>query len=204
MDATRTVHIVDDQEAYREAICLVLEMSGFTVRTYNNAAAFLAEAPGAFGCVLTDVKMPGMDGLELLRRLRERGARLSVVVMTGQADIATAVQAMKAGAVDFLEKPFDDEQLVASVQRALEEASRLHEVVSKSEDAAARLATLTPREREVLDLLVAGRSNKEIGRELGSSPRTVEVHRARVMDKLNASSLPDLVRLVLAVQPAGI
>ena len=200
-DTTGTVHIVDDNAAYRAALGLVLEASGFVVKLYENAVAFLAEAPDASGCLLTDIRMPGMDGLALQQQIGEKGIPVSIIVMTGQGDVPIAVQAMKAGAVDFLEKPFDDDQLVGAVNRALEENARLLDTRAKAADANGRLATLTPREREVLDRLAAGLSNKEIARDLGSSPRTVEVQRARVMEKLDVQSLPALVHLVLAVRP---
>ena len=150
---------------------------------------------------MTDVCMPEIDGLELLRQLSKRGLRLPVIVMTGQGDIPIAVRAMKAGAVDFLEKPFDDMQLLAAVRRALEESRRRQEDESVAAEAGVRLAALTLREREVLDLLVTGLPTKAIANELGASPRTIEVHRARVFEKLRARSLPDLVRLALAAAP---
>jgi two-component system response regulator FixJ len=200
MSATSTVHVVDDDAAMRDSLRMLLETSGFAVRTFDSAGAFLASGPLGIGCVLTDVRMPDIDGLELLRRLRGQGVRLPVIVMTGQGDIAIAVQAMKAGAVDFLEKPFGDELLFDAIGRALEQSERLRELAATSAEAAARLATLTPREREVFDLLVDGQHNKAIANILGASPRTIEVHRARVFEKLKAHSLPDLVRLLLAAE----
>lgn len=199
-DPTETVHIVDDDAAVRDSLRVLLEASGFTVRAHEDAAEFLAMAPEFGGCVLTDVRMPGIDGLELQRRLNEHGIGLPVIVMTGQADVPVAVAAMKAGAVDFLEKPFDDQALLGAVRRALEESKRRQE--AEAEVAAARglLAALTPREREVFDLLVTGLPTKAIATELGASPRTIEVHRGRVFEKLHADSLPDLVRLMLAAQ----
>ncbi len=202
MSATGTIHVVDDDAGMRDSLRVLLESSGFAVRTYDGARAFLAEAPAAGGCVLTDVRMPGIDGLELQRLLHEQRVHLPVIVMTGQGDIAIAVRAMRDGAVDFLEKPFDDGALVDAVTRALEQSERLREMDVVSARAAARLALLTPREREVLELLVAGLPNKAIANELGASPRTIEVHRARVLEKLDARGLPDLVRLVLAAENA--
>jgi two-component system, LuxR family, response regulator FixJ len=196
-----SVHVVDDDAAIRDSLRVLLGSAGFPVKTYDSAAAFLAAAPGLAGCVLTDVRMPEMDGLELQRRLSQHDIRLPVIVMTGQGDIPLAVRAMKAGAVDFLEKPFADAALLDAVRRALAESRRIQAGESAATEASRRLAALTPREREVLQLLVAGMSNKAIAIEVGASPRTVEVHRARVFEKLSARSLPDLVRLVLAAEP---
>jgi two-component system, LuxR family, response regulator FixJ len=205
--STGTVHVVDDDAAMRDSLRMLLEVSGYIVHTHDSGVLFLTEAARRDakgpGCVLTDVRMPEMDGLELLRRLRVLGVRLPVIVMTGQGDIAIAVQAMKAGAVDFLEKPFADDTLFGAVRHALEQSVRQHEVAATAAEATTRLAALTPREREVLDLLVTGLPNKAIANTLGTSPRTIEVHRARVLEKLGANNLPDLVRLVLAAEAGG-
>jgi two-component system, LuxR family, response regulator FixJ len=201
MSSIEAVHVVDDDPAIRDSLRVLLESVGFTVRTHDSAQAFLVSAPELQGCVLTDVRMPGIDGLELQQRLSECGAPLAVIVMTGQGDIPVAVRAMKAGAVDFLEKPFSDQELLDAVRRALEQSQQLREAESATTAAAAQLAALTPREREVFDLLVAGRPTKAIAKQLGASPRTIEVHRGRVFEKLRASSLPDLVRLMLAAEP---
>jgi two-component system, LuxR family, response regulator FixJ len=198
--ATETVHIVDDDPAIRDSLHVLLEASNFTVRAHDSAAAFLAVAPELRGCVLTDVRMPGIDGLELQRRLNEHDMRLPVIVMTGQGDVPVAVAAMKAGAVDFLEKPFEDEALLGAVRRALEESKRRQEVEAEAAAARALLGSLTPREREVFDLLVTGLPTKAIANKLGASPRTIEVHRGRVFEKLHAGSLPDLVRVMIAAQ----
>lgn len=203
METSATVHVVDDDAAVRDSLRVLLETSGFMVQTHASAAALLAAAPEPGGCVLSDVRMPEIDGLELQRRLRASGVSLPVILMTGHGDIPIAVRAMKAGAVDFLEKPFDEEQLLDAVRRALEQSRRLHESDEVATEAAGRLARLTPREREVLDLLVSGHSTKAIAKALGASPRTIEVHRARVFEKLHAESLPELVRLVLAADPEG-
>jgi two-component system response regulator FixJ len=200
MSATNTVHVVDDDPAMRDSLRLLLESAGFAVRSHDSAAVFLAASPDGPGCVLIDVRMPDIDGLTLLRRLHEQGTRLPVIIMTGQGDIAIAVSAMKAGAIDFLEKPFSDAALFGAIGRALEQSDRLREIAATSAEAAARLATLTPREREVFDLLVTGLPNKAIANTLGASPRTIEVHRARVFEKLRAHNLPDLVRLMLAAE----
>lgn len=203
MSAVETVHVVDDDAGIRSSLSVLLEASGFVVRAHESAQAFLVGAAALQGCVLTDVRMPEMDGLELQRRLNESGIRLPVIIMTGEGDVPIAVRAMKAGAIDFLEKPFSDDALLDAIGRALADNRRLRERQSKFEAVAGRLAALTPREREVLDLLVTGMQTKMIASALGASPRTIEVHRARVFEKLQAHSLPDLVRLVLAVGPTN-
>ncbi|MGC1413051.1 MAG: response regulator FixJ [Acetobacteraceae bacterium] len=196
------VHIVDDDDSVRDSLTVLLETAGFSVRAYASAAAFLELASHAVGCVLTDVQMPGLNGLELQRRMSEQGIRLPVIVMTGHGDVPIAVEAMKAGAADFLEKPFDDEQLLTAVTSAIAVGQRARDEVAAVAETVRRLATLTPREHEVLDRLVAGQPNKTIAYDLGSSPRTVEVHRARVMEKMAARSLPELVRMTIAAEPA--
>jgi two-component system, LuxR family, response regulator FixJ len=198
-----TVHVVDDDPAMRDSLRMLLEASGFAVLTHDSAGAFLPAAPSASGCVLTDVRMPEIDGLELQRRLHRMRLPLPVIVMTGQADIALAVNAMREGAVDFLEKPFEADALIEAVGRALRQSERLREAAATAADAAARIGSLTPREREVLDLLVTGLPNKAVANKLGTSPRTIEVHRARVLEKLQARGLPDLVRLVIAAEPSA-
>jgi two-component system response regulator FixJ len=192
------VHVVDDDPAVRDSLRFMLETAGLAVRTHEDAMAFLRVAEACLGCVLTDVRMPGLYGPELQRRLRAADLRIPVIVMTGQAEIPMAVAAMRDGAVDFLEKPFDVDTLLDAVRRALAQDERLRHARSTATEAVARLASLPPREREVLDLLVAGMPNKAIGQQLGASPRTVEVHRFRIHEKLGARNLPDLVRLVLA------
>ena len=198
------VHVVDDDAAVRDSLSLLLESAGLSVRAYDSALAFLRAVPtNALGCVLTDVRMPELDGLALQRRLTELGSRLPVIVRTGHADVPIAVEALKAGAADFLEKPFDDTQLLAAVSSALATSQRERDEAAAVAGIVARLASLTPREREVLDRLVAGQPNKTIAYDLGSSPRTVEVHRARVMEKMRARSLPELVRMTIAASRAG-
>ena len=195
------VHVVDDDASVRDSLMVLLESAGYAVRAYDSAVAFLqAASDRTAGCVLTDVQMPELNGLELQRRMSEQGIRLPVIVMTGHGDVPIAVEAMKAGAADFLEKPFDDEQLLTAVSGAVAINRRVRDEAAAVADTMRRLATLTPREREVLDHLVAGQPNKTIAYDLGSSPRTVEVHRARVMEKMGARSLPELVRMTIAAE----
>ena len=197
------VHIVDDDASVRDSLVVLLESAGFTVQAYNSAVAFLqAVSDRTAGCVLTDVQMPELNGLELQRRMGKQGIRLPVIVMTGHGDVPIAVEAMKAGAADFLEKPFDDEQLLTAISGAIAAGARVRDEAAAVADITKRLAMLTPREREVLDHLVAGQPNKTIAYDLGSSPRTVEVHRARVMEKMGVRSLPELVRMTIAAEQA--
>jgi two-component system response regulator FixJ len=198
------IHVIDDDEAVRNSLALLLESAGLAVRCYASAATFLDVASALkVGAVLTDVRMPEMDGLTLQRRLAEIGFRLPVIIMTGHGDVPIAVDALKAGAADFLEKPFDDSHLLEAVRAAIATSQRTHQQIAATAEVAARLATLTPREHEVLDRLVTGHPNKTIAYDLGTSPRTVEVQRARVMEKMGARSLPELVRMVLAVEAAA-
>jgi two-component system response regulator FixJ len=198
------IHVVDDDPSVCESLAFLLESAGFAVHAHTSATEFLrAVSDRTVGCVLTDVQMPELNGLELQRRMTERGIRLPVIVMTGHGDVPIAVEALKAGATDFLEKPFEDEQLLAAVTNAIAISRRTSDEAAAVADINARLATLTPREREVLDRLVAGQPNKTIAYDLGSSPRTVEVHRARVMEKMGARSLPELVRMTIAAERAA-
>ncbi|MBN4093429.1 MULTISPECIES: response regulator FixJ [Methylobacterium] len=197
MSSDAPVHIVDDDLAVRQALAFLLATDGLTVRVHDSATAFLAAESERVGCVVTDVRMPGIDGVELLHRLRQRGSLPPVIVMTGHADVALAVAAMKAGAVDFIEKPFDDEVLLASIRSALARSDRTAKRASERDAVRARLAELTERERQVLEGLIAGKANKVIGLDLGISPRTVEIYRANVMSKLQAGSLSELVRMAL-------
>ena len=192
------VFVVDDDAGIRDSMRILLGASGFKARGFGPAEAFLADNALKRGCLIADVRMPGMSGLELLEELGRRQLHLPVIVMTGHADIPLAVRAMKAGAIDFLEKPLDGKHLMESVRRGLELGTR-----SKKEDSktAKRLLThLSPRERTVLDKLVQGQPNKIVAHELGISPRTVEIHRAHIMLKMDASNLADLVRTVLVAQ----
>lgn len=204
MGGGQVVHVVDDDEGVRSSMRFLLESAGFAVQTHATAEAFLGDAAlREIGCLVTDVRMPGLDGIELQRRLHEAGRHVPVIVMTGHGDVPTAVQAMKDGALDFLEKPFEDDQLIEAVRRALTAGLAMQAAAAAAAAAASRLAMLTPREREVLEGMVAGLASKAIARDLGASPRTIEVHRIRVMDKLQVRSLPELVRLVQAAKPDG-
>lgn len=201
--AASQVHVVDDDPAVRDSLAFLLESAGLDARTYASAAEFLGSAELlTSGCVLTDVRMPDIDGLTLQRRLAELGSRLPVIVMTGHGDVPIAVQALKTGAADFLEKPFDDDRLLAVVREALLTSQHRQREDEQRAAILGRLASLTPREREVLDKLVLGLPNKTIAFDLGTSPRTVEVQRARVMEKMHARSLPELVRMVMSVADA--
>lgn len=197
-DPAPTVHIVDDDDDVRDSMRFLLESAGLAVLAYADAQALLDTDLAPRGCILTDFRMPGLDGLQLQIRLMERGIALPVIVMTAFAEVPTAVRAMKAGAVDFLEKPCDPGVIVDAVRRSLDRNASTLAVATAAAGANRRIAGLTPREREVMDLLVAGHSTKEIARALGASPRTIDVHRARVFQKLQVSSLPDLVHLAMA------
>jgi two-component system response regulator FixJ len=193
-----TVFVVDDDRAMRESLSWLLDSVGLHVRSYATAADFLADHdPAQPGCLVLDVRMPGMSGLDLQAELARRGVELPTIVITGHAEVSMAVRAVKSGAIDFIEKPFSDQLLLDRVRQALEMDRQAREVRSRREDARRRLATLTAREREVLNLVVAGRANKEIASELGVSPKTVEVHRAHVMSKMCVDSLAELIRVTL-------
>jgi two-component system response regulator FixJ len=199
VNAEEIVFVVDDDVDARDSLCALLESAGHAAVAYESAQAFLeAYRPGRPGCLIADVRMPDMDGLELQEALNRRDAGLPVIVVTGHADVPLAVRAMKAGAVDLIEKPFDDELLLATVRRALALAQNARANAAATEAAKARIASLSARERQVLELLVAGQPNKIIAYELDISPRTVEIHRAHVMDKMEAKSLSDLVRAAIA------
>jgi two-component system response regulator FixJ len=197
MSSGRTIHVVDDDEAMRDSLVALLQDAGHQVRAYASAEELLARGVLESGCVISDVRMPGMDGLALLRHLRARGNALPLVLITGHGDVPLAVTAMKAGAVDFLEKPFEAETLLDAIETGLRQRYSVNPDGEESEAARRRLELLTPREREVLERLVTGESNKEAAMRLGVSHRTVEFHRAHIMDKTGAKGLPDLVRLWL-------
>lgn len=200
MSASEIVHIVDDDRAMRDSLAFLMGASGIAACVHDSARAFLDALPRlSVGCVVTDVRMPDMTGIDLLKALRLERPELPVIVVTGHGDIALAVEAMKLGAADFLEKPFDDHTLLAAVSRAI---GHVHEGERREAEAAgiaARLGQLSPRERQVLEGLVEGKANKVIAYDLDISPRTVEVYRANVMTKMQAASLSHLVRMALAV-----
>lgn len=189
------VHVVDDDPAMRDSLAFLLETAGFAVRLYESGTALLERlATLVSGCVLTDIRMPGLDGLDLIRHLRETGNTVPVVVMTGHGDVPLAVEAMKRGACDFIEKPFDDGVLLRALRGALSQGRTPMAADPTVQDFLRRVETLSERERQVLDRLVAGATSKEIGRALDISPRTVEIYRAKLMAKTQAATLQDLVR----------
>jgi two-component system, LuxR family, response regulator FixJ len=192
------VYVIDDDEAVRDSLEFMLGTADFQVTLFESAHNFLDTLSSIeFGCVVSDVRMPGIDGIELLKRLKARGSVLPVVIMTGHGDVTLAVEAMKLGAVDFLEKPFEDDHLIGMIDVALKQAESNARSEAITLDIAARIASLSPRERQVMDGLIAGLSNKLIAREYDISPRTIEVYRANVMTKMQAGSLSELVRLAM-------
>jgi two-component system response regulator TtrR len=196
--AEPTVHVVDDDEAIRDSMTLYLKSMGLDARTYASAEEFLeAPEPVRPACLVADVRMPGMSGLELQKLLRKRGSSMPVIFITGHGDIGMAVDAMKEGASDFLEKPLDNSLLLERILENLEKDVDIQVREHQQSDAGERLERLTAREREVMDMLVQGKLNKVIAADLGISVRTVEAHRARIMEKLDARSLSDIVRLAL-------
>jgi len=198
MPADRVVHVVDDDEAVRRSLAFLLNAEEFSVREYESASQLLEDIPdGIPGCIITDARMPDIDGLEFLRRLKARGQSVPVILMTGNADLPMAIWAMKAGAVDFLEKPFDDDRILSAVNEAMRGLEQRNLRNARVADARDRIAELSEREREIMDGLVAGKPNKVIAGDLDISPRTVEIHRARVLAKVGVRSLPELVRLAL-------
>jgi two-component system response regulator FixJ len=198
------VHVIDDDEAMRESLAFLLGTVGMEVQTYESAVAFLKVAREVEACcVITDVRMPELSGIDLLRRLRELKLAIPVIVITGHGDVPLAVEAMKIGALDFLEKPFDDEVLLASVRSALSQLDRDQKRQAERSEIEARLASLSSRERDVLEGLVAGHANKQIAYDLGISPRTIEIYRANLMTKMQAASLSDLVRMALVAGILG-
>ena len=200
MTGKSIVHIVDDEDAVRTSLATLLEIHGFSTRVYTSGTEFLNRIdPAAPGCALIDLKMPGLDGLGLLQKMADSNIKVPVVMMTGFGEVATAVKAMKAGAADFLEKPLDEAELLTILNRLLSNSRVTAELEARKEQAHGRLARLTERERDVFNGLVVGKTNKRIALDLGISPRTVEIHRARVMEKLEATTLSDVVRLALVL-----
>lgn len=198
-DPARTVHIVDDDEAIRQSVGFMLRKAGHNVEAYASGVKFLKTATRETrGCVLLDVRMPEIDGLEVQARLAEQGIMLPVIMLTGHGDVTLAVRAVKAGAIEFLEKPFERTALLAAIDKALSQAGRNDRGQLAAAEASVRLAALTPRERDVLDGMVLGRPNKLIAFDLSIATRTVEVHRANLMEKLSARSLSDVLRIAFA------
>ena len=192
------VYVLDDDEAMRDSLEFLLGAADFHVTLFESAQHFLDALPGVdFGCVVSDVRMPGIDGIELLQRLKASRSTLPVLIMTGHGDVPLAVEAMKLGAVDFLEKPFEDDRLIGMIEIALKQAESGARNEAAALDIIARVESLSPRERQVMEGLVAGLSNKMIAREYDISPRTIEVYRANVMTKMQASSLSELVRMAM-------
>src|ERR1700686_3308093 len=192
------VYVIDDDEAMRDSLDFMLGAADFHVTLFESAHHFLdALSNIEFGCVVSDVRMPGIDGIELLKRLKAGPTLRPVVIMTRHGDVPLAVEAMKLGAVDFLEKPFEDDRLIGMIEAAIRQAEPAAKSEALTHDIAARIATLSPRERQVMDGLIAGLSNKLIARDYDISPRTIEVYRANVMTKMQANSLSELVRLAM-------
>jgi two-component system, LuxR family, response regulator FixJ len=192
------VYVIDDDEAMRDSLDFMLGAADFHVTVFESAHQFLDTLSSIeFGCVVSDVRMPGIDGIELLKRLKANRSVFPVVIMTGHGDVPLAVEAMKLGAVDFLEKPFEDDRIIGMIDVALKQAEAGAQSEALTHDLASRIATLSPRERQVMDGLIAGLSNKQIARDYDISPRTIEVYRANVMTKMQAGSLSELVRLAI-------
>jgi two-component system response regulator FixJ len=198
------VHIVDDEETIRSSLAFLLDMAGFAVRTHASAAEFLEIAPSITnGCLVTDLRMPGLDGLELLKRLNAMSAMMPTIMMTGHGDVRMAVEAMKNGAIDFIEKPFDKERLIESIRRAADSAGAQFELEQSRSRTQEAIKSLSEREGQVLEGVVAGQPNKVIAFELGISPRTVEGYRATLMAKMQARNLAELIRMVTDARAAG-
>jgi two-component system response regulator FixJ len=193
------VHVIDDDAAIRDSLAFLLDVNGFRAEVFESSNEFLSKATAnAPACVVSDIRMPGMNGIELVRKLKDDGIACPVILITGHGDVALAVEAMKAGAVDFIEKPFDDAMLLGAIRSALETRPQDQADSTARTEAQARLAELSPRERDVLQGLVAGKINKVIAHELSISPRTVEVYRANLMAKTGARSVSELMRIALA------
>jgi two-component system, LuxR family, response regulator FixJ len=204
MSVDKLVHIVDDDDSVRRSAAFMLKNAGYRVESYISGVAFLKEAKTAErGCILLDVRMPEMDGLEVQQELAARGIDMPVVILTGHGDISVAVKALRAGAVNFIEKPYEKEILISAIEEAYLRLDRMHDRDMKAGEAKIRLASLTGRERDVLDGLVAGYPNKTIAYDLGISPRTVEIYRANMMEKLRVRSLSEALRIAFIAEDAG-
>ena len=198
MATSAVVHLIDDDEDVRRALAFLLSTAGLAVRVHESGVHFLESLEGLQpGCIVSDLRMPGIDGVDLQRKLQEKGIDMPMIIMTGHADVALAVAAMKAGAIDFIEKPFDDEVLLSAVQTALSRYDQSSESQTEAAQIRAKADALSARERQVLEGLLAGHPNKTIAFDLGISPRTVEVHRANVMAKMGAKSLSNLLRMAM-------
>jgi two-component system, LuxR family, response regulator FixJ len=198
MSVKGMVYVIDDDEAMRHSLDFLLDSAGFDVKLFETALNFLEVLPNLdFGCVVSDVRMPGVDGIELLKCMKQASSRFPILIMTGHGDVPLAVEAMKLGAVDFLEKPFEDDRLIGMIETAIRQAEPAAKDEAVTHDIAARIASLSPRERQVMEGLIAGLSNKLIARDYDISPRTIEVYRANVMTKMQANSLSELVRLAM-------
>lgn len=194
----QTVYVVDDDAAMHKILRRLVGSVGLRVETFGSASEFLDVAsPHTVGCAILDVRMPGMSGLDLQRELRERRVWLPVIVVSGHADVSMAVRAMKAGAYDFIEKPFNDHELLEKVQKALEFGEQVRQTEQRRQLIDDRIATLTPRERQVMEMVVNGMANKQVAAELGLSEKTIEVHRKHVMDKMQAGNVADLIRMAM-------
>ncbi|MCG8405699.1 MAG: response regulator transcription factor [Phycisphaerales bacterium] len=201
IDSEPVVFVVDDDPAMRESVRWLIESVSLKAETYDSAQAFLAHfQPSQWGCLVLDVRMPGMGGLELQEKLAEQNSCLPIIIVTGHGDVPMAVRAMKTGAVDFIEKPFSDQGLLDRIQQAISLHRKLLEDAKQRADINKRIKLLSPREHDVMSMVVVGKSNKVIAAALGLSPKTIEVHRARVMEKMQVKSLPELVRLHVKVR----
>jgi two-component system, LuxR family, response regulator FixJ len=200
-DSQQTVYVVEDDEAVRDSLELLLKSDGKSVKTYDNANAFLKDySESMAGCIVLDIRMPGMDGMELQKKLNDRHSILPIIFVTGHGDVPMAVDAMKEGAVDFIQKPYREETLLEKIEAALQQDEEQRKTLGEKQEILRRVKTLTPREHEIMDRMIEGQANKVIAIELEISQRTVEIHRSRVMHKMGTHSLAHLVRMILSVK----
>jgi FixJ family two-component response regulator len=200
-DSQQTVYVVEDDEAVRDSLELLLKSDGKSVKTYDNANAFLKDySEKMSGCIVLDIRMPGMDGMELQKKLNEKHSILPIIFVTGHGDVPMAVDAMKEGAVDFIQKPYREEALVEKIEAALAQDIEQRKTLGEKQEILRRVKSLTPREHEIMDRMIEGQANKVIAIELEISQRTVEIHRSRVMHKMGTHSLAHLVRMILSVK----